>query len=138
VAFVTILSKFAPILLSNIPFRNVHTWPTHLACASASLVILFMMMVVLVWSFWDGMKSPEVDVPAELDTLVGLMYLVCDSPVLEEFEGMAAVDGKRWRQKVREVARYGDRDVYRIGEMKGISGRRRVGVYRGPESWAPG
>ncbi|KAK0654754.1 hypothetical protein B0T16DRAFT_383791 [Cercophora newfieldiana] len=57
VALLAILSKFMPIMLSNIPFRNVQTWTTHLICASMSLVILFLMMVVLVWSFWTEAGS---------------------------------------------------------------------------------
>jgi hypothetical protein len=88
-----------------------------------SLVILFLMMVVLVWSFCASFRCPEV--PIEPDTLVGLMYLVYDSEMLYDFVGMGRANREEWK---RQLGKGGDK--YRIGEMTGLSGVKRVGVYR--------
>jgi hypothetical protein len=53
------------------------------------------------------------------------MYLVCDSQVLYDFGGMGMASREEWKEKLRDAG-----DGYRVGEMTGLSGLKRVGVYR--------
>lgn len=75
-AFCNILSKFTPILLSNIPFSPIQTWELHLACAWTSVVCLLLMSLVLVWGLvfvrWPAM-------PIDPWSLVGRVYFLCGS-----------------------------------------------------------
>lgn len=51
IALATLLVKFTPIVLSNIPFSNAVTWKIHEACTWLSVAFLGHMVLVLFFSF---------------------------------------------------------------------------------------
>ncbi|KAK3315981.1 hypothetical protein B0H66DRAFT_624787 [Apodospora peruviana] len=81
VAFAGLLSKFLPVLLSNIPFRLTLTWTTYIICTWASVSILSIMILVMLSSSW--IKRPE-NMPVDPGTIAGRMYYVCDSWITED------------------------------------------------------
>jgi hypothetical protein len=120
VSFASALSKFTPIVLSNIPFHTAQTWRTHVVCAWIVVSILAFMILVLLWSFF--IKWPYL--PADPSTIAGNMYYVCDSAVLKDFEGLSEMKEK---EVVTCIQRSGRN--YRFGEMIGLSGELRVGIH---------
>ncbi|KAK3381705.1 hypothetical protein B0H63DRAFT_546347 [Podospora didyma] len=69
IAFASLLSKFAPILLSNVPFRNTVTWKMHETCTWMAIAVLIYMILVLAASFALWRKKPYM--PAKPDTIAG-------------------------------------------------------------------
>ncbi|KAE9363879.1 hypothetical protein N431DRAFT_355973 [Stipitochalara longipes BDJ] len=113
IAFAGVLSKFTPILLSNIPFRSTQTWETHVVCAWFTVSILAFMILVLLWSFF--IKWPHM--PVDPSTIAGNMYYLCDSPILGDFKGRSVMEKKeRDAQMERIQTRYG------FGKIAGLSG----------------
>ncbi|KAE9367326.1 hypothetical protein N431DRAFT_470765 [Stipitochalara longipes BDJ] len=119
IAFAGALSKFTPILLSNIPFRSTQTWQTHVTCAWMTVTFLAFMIIVLLWSFFA--KWPYL--PVGPNTIAGNLYYVCDSPILGDFEGMSIMNEKERDAQIKRSEL-----KYRFGTMKGVSGKWRVGV----------
>ena len=127
VALMAILSKFTPVLLTNVPYRIVQTWTTHEVCTWMALAVLALMMAVLVWSLF----VPRPPLPAGSDTLAAAMHYVCDSRMLPDFAGMASAGKAEW-----ESCRAKGERAYRFGEMVGVSGAARIGVdYAEKEGW---
>ncbi|KAK4442360.1 hypothetical protein QBC34DRAFT_363893 [Podospora aff. communis PSN243] len=127
VAFSNILSKFIPILLSNIPFSPIQTWELHMACAWTSVASLSFISLVLVWGLLF-VRYPVM--PIDPASLAGQVYYLCDSEeVLGEFSGMGKMAAKecRARLETREGAEKGVR--YGFGNMVGASGYKGVGVF---------
>ncbi|KAI1378655.1 hypothetical protein F4677DRAFT_373943 [Hypoxylon crocopeplum] len=120
VALSTIMSQFLPMLLSNVPAATVQTMATNLGCSWAVVGILVYMIAVLVGSFF--VRWPQL--PIDPTTIFGMMYYVCDSPIIHNFQGLGALERK---ERDRKVQAMGLR--YAFGEMRGVSGRERIGVY---------
>ncbi|KUJ24517.1 uncharacterized protein LY89DRAFT_571748 [Mollisia scopiformis] len=123
VAFTGILSKVTPLLLSNIPFRITQTWETHKVCAWMTVAILAFMIVVLVWCFLEEARWPYM--PLDPNTIAGSMYYLCDSPILGDFEGTSRLSQKELKARLKGIGK-----DYRFGEMVGVSGQSRIGIYR--------
>ncbi|KAK0616163.1 hypothetical protein B0T14DRAFT_400699, partial [Immersiella caudata] len=76
VAFSNILSKFIPVLLSNVPFSPIQTWELHMGCAWTSVASLSFISLALVWGLLF-VKYPAM--PIDPGSLVGQVYYLCDS-----------------------------------------------------------
>jgi hypothetical protein len=63
--------------------------------------------------------------PVDPSTIVGNMYYLCDSPIVEDFEGASRMNGKELKRHLRGIGR-----DYRFGEMVGVSEVSRIGIYR--------
>ncbi|KAM7217674.1 hypothetical protein V8F06_006929 [Rhypophila decipiens] len=110
ISLATLLAKFTPILLSNIPFSNAVTWKIHEACTWMSVAFLLYMVLVLVASLVlpykalfisairgkcglvaetskNGNRLPPF-MPIKVDTIVGNMYYLCHSAMVRDFEGL--------------------------------------------------
>jgi hypothetical protein len=124
VAVVSVLSKFTPIFLANIPFRLTLTWTMHRVCAWLSVAILTSMVLVLVGSFC--IKWPHL--PVDPSTIAGCMFYVCDSDMLKDFKGMSLM-GQRERE--RRLGTQGRK--CHLSEIIGVSGEARVGIYSAPK-----
>jgi hypothetical protein len=114
-----VLCAFLPILLSNIPFRLTLTWTTHRICAWLSVSILSLMVLVLAGSVF--VKYPYM--PVEPNSILGCMYYICDSNMLEGLEGTSTMSEKQLGQAFATTA-----ERYSFGEMTGVSGVTRIGV----------
>lgn len=121
VAFTAILSKFTPFLLSTIPFSPIQTWSMHVICAWTTVGCLAFMSLVIVFNI-VFIKYPYM--PVDVTTLAGRIYYLCDSRVVEDFEGMSVLDGGHGRTRM-DTGR-----SYKFGKMVGESGEVRIGVER--------
>jgi len=110
VAFTGVSAKCLPICLANIPFSLILTWNTYVACTRIALAILSLMILVLLGSFFR--RQPYL--PVDPNTIVGSMYYICDSHMLDDIPQLA------------ELASLGVR--FRFGRMTGSSGSERIGV----------
>ncbi|KAM7192942.1 hypothetical protein V8F20_008612 [Naviculisporaceae sp. PSN 640] len=126
VSIATFLSKFAPILLSGVPFRNTVTWKMHETYTWTLVFVLSYMVLVL------GVLSFARPPPT---SIAGYMYYVCDSHMLRDFEGLSTMPRKARDKAVMEMndARghedgAGGKKGYFMGIMTGVSGVRRVGI----------
>jgi len=119
VAVVSVLSKFTPIFLANIPFRLTLTWVMHEVCAWLSVAILSTMILVLVCSFF--VQWPNL--PVEPSTVAGCLYYVCDSDILQDFEGMSSMGPKERRERARALGW-----KYQLSERVDASGEAKMGI----------
>jgi len=119
VATVSVLSKFTPIFLANIPFKLTLTWTMHSVCTWLSVAILTTMALVLITSFFT--KWPSV--PAEPSTIAGCIYYVRESEMLRDFEGMSLMSQREREKRLRVKGR-----KYHLLEIVGGSGETRVGI----------
>jgi len=70
-------------------------------------------------------KHSGANFTIKVDTIAGCMYYICDSKMLEDFEGLSAADiGPKKRDRL--VCEMGKE--YDFREMVGVSGTRRAGV----------
>lgn len=130
VAFVTLLAKFTPILLSNVPFRNTVTWKIHETCTWTAVAVLSYMVLVLITSLviqvfakkW-GQRQRLRHMPAKLDTIVGCMYYLVESSMLKEFEGLERMGRKERDRLVCNMGRL----YYLFGEGGGTNDLGMVG-----------
>ncbi|KAK0624107.1 hypothetical protein B0T14DRAFT_583265 [Immersiella caudata] len=119
VAFASVLSKFTPIFLANIPFRLTLTWTMHRVCAWLSVAILSSMILVLVGSFF--IRWP--DLPVEPSTIAGSMYYVFDSDVLKDLEGMSLMGQDETERRLSKQGR-----KYYLSRFIDVSGIARVRI----------
>ncbi|KAM7189896.1 hypothetical protein V8F33_009805 [Rhypophila sp. PSN 637] len=117
VAFAGVLSKFLPVVLSNVPFRLTLTWTTFVVCTWISVSVLAVMILVMIASFF--VRKP--DMPVDPGTIAGKMYYVCDSQVTNDIGEM---DGREGRLEDRMLPGL----KYRFGKIVGVSGRERTGI----------
>ncbi|KAK4214365.1 hypothetical protein QBC37DRAFT_284097 [Rhypophila decipiens] len=125
IALATILSKFTPILLSNIPYNNAVTWKIHEACTWLSVAFLGYMVIILGCTFEVAVSA----LPVKLDTIAGVMYYLCESKMLKDFEQTFGtkepVTNKYERDRM--VVEMGRR--YTFGNITGsVTGQKRLGV----------
>ncbi|KAM7183805.1 hypothetical protein V8F20_012483 [Naviculisporaceae sp. PSN 640] len=76
-SFVTILSKFLPILMTNIPYTLQQTYPSYIICTTTSMVILSLMIATLLGLILLMGKLPYL--PSDPRTISGMMYYLLDS-----------------------------------------------------------
>lgn len=120
-SFTTILGEIIlPVTLSHVPFSLTETCKTQIVCAWLSIAILGLMIPVLASSFlvdWPHM-------PVDPRTVVGAVFYICDSWMLETLQGMSTMEKKERDLDMRCV-----RLRYRYGLISGaISGKKRMGV----------
>ncbi|KAI0598657.1 hypothetical protein F4775DRAFT_553791 [Biscogniauxia sp. FL1348] len=120
VALTSILSEFLTMFLSNVPYRVTQTFLVHNICTWSAVGIICVMILVVACSFL--VRWPR-RMPVDPSTIAGAMYYVCDSHMLESFSGMSVLEKK---ERDRRVNAMGLR--YEFGEMRGASGKERVGV----------
>lgn len=119
VALWGVLTKFAPVLLSNIPFQISQTWLSHVLCTWMSVAVLGYCLLVLVWHVVRdrrGSGGSRRDLPVDPQTLAGRMYYVYDSRILGDFESLSMLGRK---QRDERAARMGNK--YRYGPILGVS-----------------
>ncbi|KAK0750610.1 hypothetical protein B0T18DRAFT_346158, partial [Schizothecium vesticola] len=76
VALSTLVSKFLPVLLSNIPFSPIQTWQLHLLCAWITVGCLVAMSLLLAFGLvW--VRYPRM--PIDPGTIAGRVYYLCHS-----------------------------------------------------------
>ncbi|KAH8880941.1 hypothetical protein GQ53DRAFT_599966, partial [Thozetella sp. PMI_491] len=111
IAFSAILSKLAPITLSNIPFNVSQTWMAHLVYAWATVGVMGVMIAVLgLWSLF--IRYPHM--PLDESRLLGAIYYVCDSSVVQDFQGSSVLTSA---QRDRQTISIGKKYIF--GEMIG-------------------
>ncbi|KAK4181224.1 hypothetical protein QBC36DRAFT_175772 [Triangularia setosa] len=105
VAAVTVLSKFTPPLLSNIPFSPWLTWQTHQACVWSTVGTLVLMILVLGWNL-VAVRYPYMPVHpgGEGMGLAGGVYYLCDSDLRVELEELYY---RRQQERTRERGKRG-------------------------------
>ncbi|KAK8086838.1 hypothetical protein PG994_001812 [Apiospora phragmitis] len=74
VAFTAILSDVLPILLANVPSKDLQASTAHLVCTWFAAAILSQMLVVITWSFLVDWPPMSMD-PS---TVAGAMYFALD------------------------------------------------------------
>jgi len=119
VAFMTILAEFLPILLANVPYAVTQVHDAAIICARFVMVILVLMLLTLLASFFINWPY----LPVDPRTIAGALYYITDSYMLKSFGGLALLDRKDKDLRVKE---WGDRYYY--GGITGRSGKRRMGV----------
>ncbi|KAI9166370.1 hypothetical protein HJFPF1_02470 [Paramyrothecium foliicola] len=72
VALTAILSEFLPALLSNMPYKVIHTWLTHTVCTWMTMGIISLMIVLIAASFFIDWPCP----PLSPSTMIGAMCYV--------------------------------------------------------------
>jgi hypothetical protein len=114
------MAKFAPLLLSNIPFYITQTWMTHVVTAWMTVGTLCLMILTLMQTLFTT-RWPCM--PVRPNTVAGSIYYVCDSFMLLDLEDMSTRSAKKRKELVAEM-----RARYRFGEICGMSGKTRIGV----------
>jgi len=126
IALNTVLSKFTPIMLANIPFNLTQTWTVHLVYAWLTVGILGFMIVSLgLWSVI--VKYPYL--PVDPGNLLGQIAYVCDSAMVDDFRGKSLLKSKERDKAVMALSL-----KYKFGKIVGLSGEVRPGIDHVDES----
>ncbi|KAK4211182.1 hypothetical protein QBC37DRAFT_19376 [Rhypophila decipiens] len=148
VSLAAFLAKFAPILLSGVPFRNTITWKMHETYTWSLVAVLgYMVLVLTILLFPSQMlrsigtrgrkeNGKKTSPPPAPTSIAGYMYYVCDSVMLRDFEGLSTSPRKVRDKAVMDMAaRHHEGHLesrggqgYAFGTMTGVSGVRRVGI----------
>ncbi|KAI5928210.1 hypothetical protein F4810DRAFT_719863 [Camillea tinctor] len=120
VALTSILSEFLTVFLSNVPYRVNQTFLIHTICTWCAVGIICIMILVVAGSFF--VRWPR-RMPVDPSTIAGAMYYVCDSYMLNNFSGLSMLGRKERDRRVNQMG-----FQYEFGEMRGVSGKERVGV----------
>jgi len=116
VSLAAVQAKFAPLLLSNIPFRITQTWTTHVAVTWTTVGMLAFMAAAVAYV----VAAPWPVMPVRPGTLASTIYYVCDSFMVLDWEETAG--------RATAERRASDHVWYRFGEVLGMTGTARVGV----------
>lgn len=119
VAATSIIGEALPMFLANVRYSVTLTQRAHLIAVYVSASILFIMIVVMVWSFF--IRWPHM--PVDPSTIAGAMYYVHDSTLLQNFDGLGALPKKERDARVNLMGY-----KYEYGDMYGVSGAERTGV----------
>ncbi|KAH7039858.1 uncharacterized protein B0I36DRAFT_390639 [Microdochium trichocladiopsis] len=130
-SLISIASELLPILLCNTPFRSTQVYLVNRACTYGSVAIMSVMALTLILSF--VVKWPHM--PLDPSTIAGTMYYVCDSWMLDGFEGCGGLSRLARKERDMRVDNMGLR--YGFGRTLGVSGRSRIGVDLSPDSRLP-
>ncbi|PSR79392.1 hypothetical protein BD289DRAFT_348021, partial [Coniella lustricola] len=116
---VTLLAELGlPVTLSHVPFSATETYLTGVVCAWATVAILGLMIISIIWSFF--IRWPHM--PVDPRTIAGALFYVCDSWMLESLEGMSTLSKDARNRSVRFMGH-----KYDYGMIHGMSGKGRVG-----------
>lgn len=115
-SFTTILAKIVlPVTLDHVPFSYNATWLTQQICAWLSISIMALMIIVVAGSFL--IRWPHL--PVDPSTIVGAMFYLCDSHMLEAFEDLACKDKRQRDAEVRAMGSwYAYGQAADVGEKK--------------------
>jgi hypothetical protein len=114
------LTKFSPVLLSNIPFQISQTCLSHELCTWMSVAVLGYCLLVLAWYifYWNRNKRGDAwrNLPIDPQTLAGRMHFVCNSRMLRDFERLSMLG-----QKLRDGRVERMKNKYCYGPILGLS-----------------
>lgn len=115
----TLLADFLPMTLSHVPFGILETGQTQRTCAYLTIAILMVMMVAVAGSL--VIRWPHM--PVDPRTIAGTMYHLCDSGMLDSFDGLAGVEMRDRDWMVKSMGVW-----YMFGTVPGSAGKARVGI----------
>ncbi|KAK4443771.1 hypothetical protein QBC34DRAFT_310409 [Podospora aff. communis PSN243] len=118
IAVANILAKFLPMLLSGIPFKSTQTWQSQQICGWTTVALLAIMILVML-VYMRFARWPEL--PVSPDSLAGVVYYVCDSHMLKDFERLSMLGTRERDRRVERMARR-----YSFDWITGVSGERRI------------
>ena len=106
VAFSAILSEFLVIVFSGLPYRPGQLRSEFFFCAIASLtiiiIILLTIVIINIWRRW----LPRL--PRKPDSVAAVLTYVCQSRMVEDFEGVELLSVKERDRRIRDLRkRYG-------------------------------
>lgn len=125
VSFTTILAKVVlPVTLDQVPFAYNSTWLTQQICAWLSVAILALMIFVVAGLFL--VEWPPL--PVDPSTIAGAMFYVCESQMVDAFDGLSC---KNKKSRDRDVRSMGSRYAYwQTVDESGLQlGRPKVDTY---------
>lgn len=117
-AFVSVLSDVLIVTLARIPFSPGEIYLELLVASYMSMGILGIMVLVLVGLFFWRRGLPYM--PRSPDTLAGAISYICDSQMVENFEGCEWLDNKGLDKRVAGMGQ-----MYSYGTYRGVSGKSR-------------
>jgi len=82
--------------------------------------LLILMIIILIVHMWC-VKWPYLPIPP--DSLAGVIYYVCDSSMLKDFERLSTLEKSDRERRIERMSRN-----YRFGRITGVSGKPRIGV----------
>ncbi|KAM7223351.1 hypothetical protein V8F06_001228 [Rhypophila decipiens] len=82
-SFVAILSKFLPVLMTNIPYTLQQTYPSYIVCTTISMAILSLMIVTLLGSILLMGNWPYL--PSDPRTIAGMMYYLLNPSFYDSY-----------------------------------------------------
>lgn len=106
-ALAGVLSKFTPILLSNIPFNPTQTWTLHVACTWTTAAILGFMLLALL----SQMATKYPDLPVNPKFVSGTLYYLSASRILCDFQDASTLTQKDFNSKSDAETRYSLKNV---------------------------
>ncbi|KAI1121734.1 hypothetical protein F5Y10DRAFT_288177 [Nemania abortiva] len=111
VSLVSILSESLGVFLGNIPFKVTQTFFVFQICTWTAVGIMSLMVLILLGSFF--VRWP--DMPVNPSTIAGAMYYVCDTSLVEKFEGLSTLSRMQRDITVTNMAL-----LYEFNEMVNI------------------
>lgn len=125
VSFTTALGKIVlPVTLDQVPFAYNLTWLTQQICAWLSIAILALMIIVVA-----GLSFVEwPPLPIDPSTIAGAMFYVCESQMVDTFDGLAC---KSEADRNRDIRSMGSTYAYwqTVDGTEMRLGRPRVDTY---------
>lgn len=127
VSFTTSLAKIVlPVTLDQVPFAYNATWMTQQICAWLSIAILALVFVVVAGLFL--VEWPPL--PVDPSTIAGAMFYICESQIVDTFDGLPHIEEK---DRDRDVRSMGLTYAYwQTVDESGVRLRRpRIDIYEG-------
>ncbi|KAI1422615.1 hypothetical protein F5Y12DRAFT_799419 [Xylaria sp. FL1777] len=119
VSLASILSESLGTFLGNVRFQVTQTYfVSQLSTWTAVGIMSFMVLILLSSLF---LKWP--DMPVEPSSIAGAMYYVCDTSVVEKFEGLSMLDKKERDRAVTDMTL-----MYEFSERASAAGETRIGL----------
>jgi hypothetical protein len=115
-AFIGFLSEILVIVLAAIPYSPGEIFLELILCTYTSIGILSVMLLVLISLVFWRRKLPYV--PRPPDTLGGVISYICNSRMLDTFDGCTELGNG---EMVRRISRL--RKKYTYGEYVGVDGQ---------------
>ncbi|KAI0431072.1 hypothetical protein F5Y09DRAFT_330596 [Xylaria sp. FL1042] len=119
VSLASILSESLGIFLGNVRFQVTQTFFVWQLCTWTAVGVMSFMLLILLASFF--VKWP--DMPVEPSTIAGAMYYVCDSSVIDRFDGLSTLDKKERDRTVMNMAL-----LYEFNERISAEGTSSIGL----------
>ena len=114
-AFISFLSEILVVVLAAIPYSPGEIFFEFITCTYTSIGILSGMLLVLICLVFWRRQLPYV--PRPPDTLGGVISYICDSRMLDTFDGYTELGNG---EMARRISRLGKKYTY--GEYEGVDG----------------